>query len=137
MSFMSYLRLERRWIPVFLVTLGIFLGSCVAGSSLPPQGLFPGQDKVVHLAEYGLLGFFVARALATRSGGQSRAPNAIFFGASAFAFLYGLSDEFHQSFVPARSVEGMDAVADLVGGATGAAVLLLVRLRRLRSNQKP
>ena len=132
MSSKSHLGGWKPWIPAGLVALGIFLGSSVAGTSLPPPGLFPGQDKVVHLLEYGLLGFLVARALHRRSD-PPRSIRVIFFGAAAFALLYGLSDEFHQSFVPARSVDGFDVLADLVGGATGAALLLLVRGRRSRA----
>jgi VanZ family protein len=36
------------------------------------------------------------------------------------ALGFGVSDEFHQAFVPGRSVEILDGVADLVGGFLGA-----------------
>jgi VanZ family protein len=129
MSSKSYLEGWKAWIPAGLAVGGIFLGSSVPGTSLPPPGFLPGQDKIVHLFEYGLLGFLVAWALQRRSD-RPRSARAIFLGAVGFALLYGLSDEFHQSFVPARSVDAFDVLADLAGGAIGAALLLLVRARR-------
>jgi VanZ family protein len=41
--------------------------------------------------------------------------------------LYGLSDEWHQSFVPARYAEAGDVLADLLGGLLGSGFYLLVR----------
>ncbi len=34
-----------------------------------------------------------------------------------FCLSYGITDEFHQSFIPHRSVSGADIVADVAGGA--------------------
>jgi VanZ family protein len=126
--------LLRRWAPVALMALAIFMGSSLPGTSLPPLGLFPGQDKAVHLTEYALLGFLVARALRGRRDGSRRRPLVIVAATALLALLYGLSDEFHQSFVPARSVDALDALADLVGGATGALLYLLWCARRSRSD---
>jgi VanZ family protein len=120
------------WLPVALVAAGIFLGSSVAGRSLPPIG-FAGQDKLVHLGEYGLLGFFARRALGRRRTSGSELPALL--GAAALAFAFGLSDEFHQSFVPGRSVEAFDVLADVVGGATGAAIRFWIERRRARRSR--
>jgi VanZ family protein len=43
-----------------------------------------------------------------------------------FATLYGLSDEFHQSFVNARHADPGDLVADFLGSILGAAGYLVV-----------
>jgi VanZ family protein len=32
-----------------------------------------------------------------------------------FCLVYGMTDEFHQSFIPRRSVSGLDLLADLAG----------------------
>lgn len=39
-----------------------------------------------------------------------------------FSFLYGLSDEWHQSFVPGRQVELGDLLADGIGGFLGGMI---------------
>ena len=43
-------------------------------------------------------------------------------GPVALGALYGISDEFHQIFVPERTAEIADAVCDFFGSAAGAAV---------------
>jgi VanZ family protein len=65
-------------------------------------------DKVVHFAVYGLLATLVARL-----GAGWRGALVGLLVASAF----GLTDEFHQSFVPHRSADPMDWVADTLGAA--------------------
>ena len=46
------------------------------------------------------------------------------------ATLYGVSDEFHQSFVPGRESSGWDVLADFVGSSLG--VFIYVAAHRLR-----
>jgi VanZ family protein len=48
------------------------------------------------------------------------------------AAAYGVSDEVHQSFVPMRSVEAMDVVADTVGAAVAAFALYAWDIIRAR-----
>ena len=38
-----------------------------------------------------------------------------------FALVFGLSDEWHQSFVPGRMADGWDLLADAAGALLGAA----------------
>ncbi|MEW5733610.1 MAG: VanZ family protein [Thermodesulfobacteriota bacterium] len=99
-------------------------------SSLPnplPVPLPPGVDKIAHFGQYGLLGILLARAVHSRGSGG-------FFlrwlMAAALAAAYGVSDEFHQYFVPGRNADVLDALADALGGAAGAwAWLAAVRAR--------
>jgi VanZ family protein len=46
-----------------------------------------------------------------------------------FATLYGLTDEWHQSFVPGRSAAVADALADMVGAIVGSAAWLMLWAR--------
>ncbi len=88
------------WGPVLLYCALIFALSSI--SSVPA---LPGHmnDKTAHALLYSGLGFLVARAL---SGGAGRPVNAsVPVIVLAFAALYGLSDEFHQLFVPRRSFD--------------------------------
>jgi VanZ family protein len=84
--------------------------------SRPPGLSVP--DKGAHAALYSVLGALLTRALAGGSNGIGWRTAAI---AVLLSALYGVSDEFHQYFVPMRHVEALDVVADTVGAAAGAA----------------
>ncbi|MGH7957339.1 MAG: VanZ family protein [Opitutaceae bacterium] len=74
------------------------------------------DDKLGHFAVYGLLATLVCRM-----GRGWRVAAWSLLAVSAF----GASDEWHQSFVPGRSTDVRDWVADTVGAA--AAITLYVR----------
>jgi VanZ family protein len=77
-----------------------------------------GVDKDLHAVLYSGLSALLVRALA--GGWHRRLTLGTVVAAVAMAAAYGVSDEFHQSFVPTRSVEAMDVVADTVGAALAA-----------------
>ncbi len=88
--------------------------------SIETPALFPGQDKLFHLIAFGILGFLVMGTLqAAHSGYQ---PKQLWWVALA-VMLYGISDGFHQHFVPGRSVDAYDVLADALGGLLGAWVM--------------
>ena len=70
-------------------------------------------DKVVHFFVYGLLA-----TLAVRLG---RGRRAAWLALLAVSF-FGVTDEWHQSFVPGRSCEFGDWVADTTGAALAIAL---------------
>ena len=114
----------RAWWPALVIAAVVFAASSMPGRALPHAVLFQGQDKAQHALVYGLLGFFVARARWTRQSLPDRMPwRTVVFAAMA-ALGFGITDEFHQSFVPGRAVEVLDAVADLVGGLLGGTVFV-------------
>ncbi len=111
--------LTRRWAPVAGYMVVIFLLSSVSQVPRAPSG----TDKVVHVALYVGLALTVLRALA----GRLRAPFTVLHLALSVAITtaYGATDEFHQRFVPHRSADYRDLVADgcgalLAAGACGA-----------------
>ena len=69
--------------------------------------------KVAHVGLYAGLAFCLHRAL-----GQQRASGLAF--AVGAAFLYGISDEWHQSLGSAREASVADALFDLVGAIVGS-----------------
>jgi len=86
---------------------------------------FPGADKVAHFGFYGVAGFLFV--LWRRENGAGAAAAVIW--ASIFAALLGAVDEFHQQWIPGRSMEFLDWAADFAGGTAGgicsaAAVLM-------------
>lgn len=113
------------WVPPVAYMGLIFAVSSIAIDV--PHFTFPMRDKVVHTFEYGLLGLLVARAAFITW--PDRATIRIVAFAALIATTFGVSDEIHQSFVPGRSAELLDAVADFVGASLGATTWALVRRR--------
>ncbi len=79
-------------------------------------------DKMVHTAIYAALAALCFRALAGGrwSGVSVGVAAAAVFAATAF----GASDEFHQWFVPGRTADVMDLLADFAGSAMAAVMIL-------------
>jgi len=116
-------RFLRYWLPVVAWCALIFAQSAFATPDIGPS--WPYFDKMAHTAIYGLLGLLLCRALNTLDGWRAR-PFRLLAAATALTALYGLSDEWHQSFVPDRYAEAADVLADLLGGLLGSEVCLLV-----------
>jgi VanZ family protein len=96
---------------------------------LPPElFLF---DKALHGTEYAALGALLAFALL-----RSRVRPAMALAAAVLlSSAYGVSDEWHQSFVPGRDPDWHDWAADTVGALAGAALVVAVlRARGARAS---
>ncbi|MBT5229136.1 MAG: VanZ family protein [Methylococcales bacterium] len=124
---------SRHWFKLLVVLwmLVIFWLSSQSSMPVPMPALFPGQDKLGHLIIYSILGLFVALAFC-----RDPKKGMCLLLTFSIALLYGISDEWHQSFVPNRDMSGWDLVADALGGLVGgfiARLLLLTRLVRLKS----
>jgi VanZ family protein len=93
-------------------------------SGIPNMGPLPANasDKLAHFAAYGLLGVLLTRAFAGARWEGYTTSAAL--RAWTVAALYGVTDEFHQSFVPGRSQSVGDGVADAAGAAIGGLVVL-------------
>jgi VanZ family protein len=120
-------RLLYLWGPVLAHMALIFAASSRSDTSAVPSAI---PDKVVHFAVYAVLGALILRAVSgRRRSGVTRSGLLV----SVFiATLYGVSDEWHQSFVPGRTPDAMDVVADLAGASAGALATAIAsnRLRR-------
>ena len=80
-------------------------------------------DKVFHLVEFTVLGILLARALSYSL--RRMLPNAAWIIALAVAVLFGLSDEWHQSFVLGRHSTVSDLIFDIIGSALGVGIVYL------------
>ena len=120
-------RLTRLWGPVAVYMLAIFILSSQADVPLP-RGL---TDKQGHSLGYLGLGVTVTRACVGGLG----APVSLSHGlvAVALTIAYGMSDEWHQSFVPGRTADIMDLRADAAGAILGTAACWLWGIIRSRS----
>jgi len=90
---------------------------------------FEYQDKVLHLFAYGVLGMLIMGALRAGSNGYRVSQLLL---VTVLAGLYGLLDEYHQSFVPGRDPALGDVVADVAGGLLGALLVYMLARRSTR-----
>lgn len=140
-----------RWGPLLLWMAVIFFAS----SSSNPYQVLPGRwqigcaqlmkssdlqnllcqndtvGQISHLAEYGLLALLAARAVSWKEPRKRLIITLL--GVLLGCFLYGLSDEIHQLFVPGRTFQTADLMLDLAGSLVGALIVWVVRFRKKTS----
>jgi len=86
----------------------------------PPEGPdIPGIDKFYHFALYAVMGWLLARAVTSGSTAGKGARRVVVVAALA-GFFFGVLMELGQEFVPERSPEALDAVANGVGALLGS-----------------
>jgi len=111
-----------RWAIVVVYAAVIFGLSAQEDLALPMATLV--SDKVYHAIEYA--GFAGILAVALRAGGS----RFVLARAALLAILYGLSDEYHQQFVPGREADLADVAADAVGAVVACLLLFFAHWRR-------
>jgi len=123
---------KRLWLLYLVLIFGL--------SSIPsdprPKSAPIFSDKIAHFVLYAGLTWWFVKA---ESKGKRRVAH-IFLAALLLAGLTGLADEFYQGFVPNRTRELGDWIADLLGGFAGAMMALgtppLSRLVRRGGKEK-
>jgi len=128
----------RSWAPALLWSALIFGLSSIPGDALPPLPGWWNADKFVHGIVYAILGALCWRgARGTLPRERGRVHQVLVAG--LITTLYGITDEFHQSFTPHRSPDPFDVLADGVGGMLGAIVCVAIvarkRARELRARR--
>jgi len=114
--------------PAILWAVAIFAASSIPSEDFPSLGILS-QDKLLHLSVYLGLGLLLERAFRHQTVLPLLARSSK-LSAILTAAIYGVSDEFHQSFVPGRSMDVWDVVADVLG--VGLAMMLLLAHQRYR-----
>lgn len=90
-------------------------------------------EKSAHFFEFAVLAFLLVRAVDPVQLGRRRA----FAVAVLIAWLYALTDEFHQSYVPGRDADWFDVVFDWAGAFVGASLgLYWWTARKKRARKK-
>ena len=122
-------KFPRFWFPVILYSGIIFCASSVPNVTTPlPETRF---DVILHIILYIPFGFVLARAVYNTKISISK--GTLFWTVLLVSFLYGGSDEIHQSFVPGRSADLIDMIADTIGGGVGGYIFLRY-LRRIKGS---
>ncbi len=116
----------RYWLPVILLCAAIFIQSSHATPDNFPS--FAYADKLAHALVYGLLAVLIYRALNSIRGWHGRVRRLVWASLCA-ATVYGITDEWHQSYVAARHADAGDLVADVAGSIIGSVVYAKRQLR--------
>ena len=103
----------RRWLPPLLWAGVILIGTSLPGSLVPRQ--VSAFDKALHFTVYAILAVLLTRQISEVTGRWRAAVLAI-----ALTAAFGAADEWHQGFIPGRSQELADWLADSLGAAVGA-----------------
>ena len=111
----------RRWGPAVAWMALIFALSAQSQLPSPEQRWLDFViEKSAHTFEFSVLAVLLARAL----GGTGLSRRRIFFLAVGLTWLYALSDEFHQRFVPGRKADWNDVLVDWLAALLGAGLYL-------------
>ena len=103
------------WLPLILYCLLIYIQS--ANPSPEELPTFKFMDKLLHFVAYGVMGILFYRAYQTLQIRNQR--QLLVLVSIVSASLYGVSDEIHQYFVPARHAALSDVIADILGAVCG------------------
>jgi hypothetical protein len=121
----------RAFLPAILYMAMIAWFSAQPGHGIDLSRV-PLRDKGVHFVEFAVLAILFSRALwqvaaerrrrgdDTRSYGNALLRSALI--AIALTATWGYLDELHQAFVPGRTADRWDLLADLLGAIAGASV---------------
>ncbi len=85
------------------------------------------RSILAHLLLFGMLASFIQATVwswTTFTNFSFR----LTLGAIILTALYGVSDEFHQSFVPLRQTDPLDLLADILGATCGILIWQRIRL---------
>lgn len=110
-------------LPSLVILVGIFIVSHQPRIELPELSIWQ-MDKFLHIIAYFVLGCTLAMAVEGNFKGMKR--NAKIWMVVIVGALYAIADEIHQSYVPGRSSDIFDIIADFIG--IGLSVLLFNKI---------
>jgi len=113
-SRIKLIKLVKFWLPPTLWALVIFSFSAfTVGHATEIYWKDFLVKKTAHIIEYGVLATLLYRAMINSGVNNKKAMWLAVF----FSFLYGITDEFHQSFTPGREPTFRDIVIDTLGAS--------------------
>lgn len=109
-------KLTKFWLPVILWALIIFFFS--NRPSIYTVDFYLGDfllKKSAHIVEYAIFGILVFRAFLSHDIDKKKA----LLISIVIASFYGITDEFHQSFISGRTATIRDTIIDTIGAIIG------------------
>ncbi|MBU2567778.1 MAG: VanZ family protein [Elusimicrobia bacterium] len=126
-----FIRYSSLWSPVILWCGVIYFLSGIPDLKIESIGVWDLiLRKMAHIFEFGLLGAFMYRALDGSVGKREGTVLSVSFWAFFLSFLYAVSDEYHQYFVPGRIPSARDVFFDSAG------ILLALTAIKIRKKWK-
>lgn len=126
----GYSRMPYRLLPMLFVMGLIFVLSGIPGERLVLPDIV-NIDKAAHMAVYCLLALTVFWAFGDRL--PARYPRLVPLLVILISTAYGVTDEFHQSFVPNRTPSVFDVLADGAGAVLACGLwVIFPNLRKKR-----
>ena len=124
-------RLHNFWVdqlPAMVWAILIFIASSIPAGKMPKLDILQ-YDKLIHGGIFFIFGLLLYRLVALRSlpANYRWIRLAVVL---LVVMLYGAMDEFHQSFVPGRTVDFFDFLADTIGGILSILLLAIYSIRR-------
>jgi VanZ family protein len=114
--------IERRWLPPLAWAGCILIATSIPGRYIPRVEIRE-ADKAVHWVLYGIFAVLLYNALPRRVNARAITVIGVII---AFAAL----DEFHQKFIPGRSMDIEDWFADVGGAMVFLLVATFIQRRR-------
>jgi VanZ family protein len=106
-----------RWLPFGLACVAVWIVSSMPRPPVPLFLQFEHADELLHFLGYAVLGSLALLGV----GPRPLLRNALV--ALALVAIWGICDEWHQSFVPGRDASLTDFAAVVAGAALGAGLL--------------
>ena len=121
----SYLEKHHKYlinIPLIIYWLILFILTSLPGKEAITIGV---NDKIEHFGAYGLLSAILYLNLLFQEKFKlfSKYPATFTL---IVASLYGMVDELHQLFVPGRSADVRDWLADFIGAVLGVIIIRII-----------
>lgn len=124
MKFFKYHFLFLLWLVI------IFVESSISSTEYPKIEIWS-ADKILHIGVFGLLTVLCYISLIHQRKYPLLLKHALIISL-IFASLYGLSDEFHQYFVPNRDCDFWDWLADAAGAVLGILLIKYILAGKFR-----
>jgi len=122
-----YRLIEKNTVRYVYYPLGIYWIILFILTSLPSDSFidtFKFSDKIKHFAAYLILSLLLSLAFHFQEKWEAVKKKFYLYSVVAIS-VYGCLDEIHQMFIPNRSAEVLDWVADVTGAVLGALVIYL------------
>lgn len=112
-------------LPPWLWGLGIFVGTSLPTDYLP-EVILLSPDKLLHAGVFLVFSILVYRAVSFLK--KHITTRRSIFITLVITVCYAIFDELHQYFVPGRSPDPFDVLADIIGIAAGLLLVVLYQV---------